>query len=98
MSSQRQYLPNRRDNASYSFDFRGITYRATTSQFHDGRLAEIFLDVGKAGSALQEHASAAAILASILLQYGMDIETIKHSCGGPLAIALEHFGKPLVRQ
>jgi hypothetical protein len=91
-------MPTRRVNASYSFNFEGVTYRATISQFPDGRLAELFLDVGKAGSALQEHASTAAVLASILLQHGVDVEAIKHSCGGPLAVALEHFGKPQVLQ
>jgi hypothetical protein len=86
----RQRLKDRRGNFSFGFEFEGFTYRATASRFDDGRLAEIFLDVpGKLGTPLQSNANTAAILASLLLQYGVAPEHIQHSVTGPISIALD---------
>lgn len=88
---KRQLLPNRRRSTAFAFEFEGHKYRATASRFADGRLAEIFLDTGKAGTPLQLNAETAAILASLGLQH--DPETIRHSVNGPIAVALDHFTK-----
>ena len=86
----RQRLPNRRGNISFNFPHDGRTYHATATHYADGRLAEIFLDVGKAGSTVQQHAEATAVLASLALQNGVAMETIVHALsGGPLATALQ---------
>jgi hypothetical protein len=81
---------NRRAICSFSFEHEGHEYRATGSWFEDGRLAEIFLQAsGKMGTPLQSNADTAAILASLLLQYGVAPELIQHSITGPIAIALQ---------
>jgi hypothetical protein len=83
-------LPNRRGNLSFNFLHDGRTYHATATRYADGRLAEVFLDVGKAGSTVQQHAEATAVLASLALQHGVAPQTIIHAVrGGPLATALE---------
>lgn len=91
MSAPRTALPNRRANASFSFEHEGHRYRATAGRFANGDLAEIFLDVGKAGTPLQSNAETAAILVSLLLQHGVSVDTIRHSVGGPIAVALGRF-------
>jgi hypothetical protein len=86
----REILPTRRFNRLLSFEFEGHPYRATGGWFADGRLAEIFLHApGKMGTPLQANADTAAILASLLLQHGVDPEVIRHSITGPIAIALQ---------
>ena len=88
--SNRKHLPTRRANVSFNFVHDGRQYHATATRYADGRLAEIFLDVGKAGSTVQQHAEATAVLASIALQHGVASQTIVHAVsGGPLAAALE---------
>ena len=91
--NDRERLPNRRANSSFSFEFEGHQYRATAGLFSDGRLAEIFLDTGKLGTPLQSNANNAAILTSLLLQHGVTPETIRHSVAGPIAIALAKFAE-----
>lgn len=86
----RHRLPDRRGNISFNFLHDGREYHATAARLADGRIAEIFLDVGKAGSTVQQHAEATAVLASIALQHGVAPQTIIHAVsGGPLAMALE---------
>lgn len=92
--SERKRLPNRRANTSISFSFENFSYRATAGYFEDGRLAEIFLHApGKAGTPLESNANTAAILASLLLQYGVEPDAIRHSISGPIAIALAEFSE-----
>jgi ribonucleoside-diphosphate reductase alpha chain len=93
MRAARQHLPNRRRSIAFTFEFESHRYRATASHFNDGRLAEIFLDTDKAGTPLQLNAETAAILASLCLQHGVSVETIRHSVNGPIAVALDHFTK-----
>ena len=90
----RQALPNHRKSVSFSFDHEGHRYRASASRFADGRLAEIFLDTGKINTPLQQHAETSAILVSLLLQHGVEPETIQRSISGPIATALELAVKP----
>jgi hypothetical protein len=91
----RERLPDRRGNVSFNFFHDDRTYRATVTRYFDGRIAEIFLDVGKGGSGIQQHANATAILASLALQHGVATQTIIHAvAGGPLAVALELAAKP----
>lgn len=91
----RKRLPNRRGNVSFNFLHDGRTYHATATHYGDGLLAEIFLDVGKAGSTVQQHAEATAVLASLALQNGVAVQTIIHSVnGGPLAAALQLASLP----
>jgi ribonucleoside-diphosphate reductase alpha chain len=85
----RERLSNRRASIRFTVDFDNQRYTATLSRFNDGRIAEIFLDAAKPDSALAVHANDAAVLASILLQYGVSAASIRHSISGPLAKALK---------
>ena len=93
---KRERLPNRRASTAFVFEFENHRYRASAGWFDDGRLAEIFLDTSKPDSPLQQTASTAAILVSLLLQHGVDAETIKHSIGGPVSVAIGHFSGVVV--
>jgi len=42
-------------------------------------VAEVFLEGGKVGSALQAMARDAAVLASLCLQHGVPVETMRHA-------------------
>ena len=69
---------------------------ATVGRFTDGRIAEVFLDAAKTSS-LAEIAADAAIVASLALQSGCAVETLRHALAGrsagPLAAALAIIGK-----
>jgi hypothetical protein len=69
-----QRLPNRRDNTSFSFRWNGMAFTATFSRFDDGRLAEIFLTNGKADTDADTAARDSAVVASLALQHGADLE------------------------
>jgi ribonucleoside-diphosphate reductase alpha chain len=88
--TSRARLPNRRGSCIVSFEHGGHRYRASGSFFpQTGELAEVFLDTGKAGSAVQQQADDAAVLASLLLQHGVTVTTIRHSISGAIATALD---------
>jgi hypothetical protein len=86
--TDRTALPTRRASETIAFSHAGRPYRATFSKV-SGRIVEVFLDTGKPDSEIQTHASDAAILASLLLQHGVDIKAIRHSIAGPLASAID---------
>jgi ribonucleoside-diphosphate reductase alpha chain len=84
----RQRLPDRRASERFDFTHGGQSYSATVSRFDDGHLGEIFIDAAKPGSAIAEHANDSAVLASLLLQNGVDAGAIVHSIAGPIRAAL----------
>ena len=92
MTAVRERLPNRRRSTVVAFEHDGQRYRASAGFFRGGAVGEIFLDVGKAGSAVQCFADDAAVLASLLLQYGVSITVIRHSVTGPIGVALDLLG------
>lgn len=76
----RARLPNRRAHELINFDHRGYRYTAGVGRFADGRLAEVFLNVsGRVGTEIETVARDAAILASLALQHGASVETIRHA-------------------
>jgi hypothetical protein len=91
----RQRLPNRRSHWLYRFESGGQTYIGGIGRFDDGRIAEIFINGAKVGSAAEANAQDAAIVASLALQHGCPLETIHHALvrgggsGGPLAALLD---------
>jgi hypothetical protein len=93
----RSHLPNRRQNVSFSLEAGGLRYTATIGYFADGRIGEIFLNNHKAGSQADTNARDAAIVCSIAIQFGADIETIRKAlcrdaqgrASGPLGAALD---------
>jgi hypothetical protein len=68
-------------------------------RFDDGRIAEIFINGCKVGSAAESNAQDAAIIASLSLQHGCPLDTIRHALarsggsGGPLATLLNEVAK-----
>jgi hypothetical protein len=85
----RTRLPNSRGAEICMFEHDDRLYRATFGCFDNGNLGEIFLDVGKAVSTLQQHADAAAVLASLLLQNDVPSAVLWRSISGPIRTALD---------
>ena len=87
----RRRLPNRREHELIDFEHGGIRYTAGIDRFNDGALAEIFLNTGKHGTAVDTNARDAAVAASLLLQHGCSVDTLRRaltadgSASGPLA-------------
>src|ERR1700722_8194555 len=90
----RQQLRNRRSHWLYRFECDGQSYTGGIGRFDDGRIAEIFINGAKVGSAAEANAQDAAIVASLALQHGCPIETTRHAlarsggAAGPLATFL----------
>jgi hypothetical protein len=74
----RERLPDRRASVSFNFDCGPQYYIATISYFPgSARLAEIFLSNSRAGSDIDAAAKDSAVVASIALQHGVPVETIR---------------------
>lgn len=91
-------MPQRRAHELIDFELDGHRYTAGVGYFDDGRLAEVFINVpGHAGSAIEAVARDAATVASIALQYGTPVETLRRaltrntdgSASGPLGAILD---------
>ena len=93
----RTRLANRRLAETFVLECGGLRYTCTVGRFPDGRLAEVFLSNHKLNSAADANARDAAIVCSIALQCGADIETIRRALSrdsrghttGPLGVALD---------
>jgi hypothetical protein len=94
---KRERLPSRRLSETFDFECAGLRYTCTFGRFRDGRVAEIFLSNHKSNSAADTAARDAAIVASIALQFGANVETIRRAlcrdsrghASGPLGAALD---------
>jgi hypothetical protein len=88
---ERERLPNRRAVEVIDFEHAGRRWTATIGRFADGRIAEMFLDAGKE-SPLLDLAQESAIIASLALQTGCPLNTLRHAVSGrsagPLGAAL----------
>jgi hypothetical protein len=95
--STRKRLSNRRASETFSLECAGLRYTATISRFDDGRIGEVFLNNHKSGSHADTAARDSAIVCSIALQFGAEIETIRKAlcrdgrgnASGPLGFALD---------
>ena len=96
---ERQRLPDRRASETFAVECGGLNYTVTVSRYADGRLGEIFIDMIKAGSAADMAARDSAIVCSLALQYGADVETVRRAlcrdargeASGPLGAALDRL-------
>jgi hypothetical protein len=77
VTAGRRRLPNRRGSETFAVESQGMKFTATVSRFSDGSLAEIFLTNHRAGSDADASACDAAVIASIALQFGVPLETIR---------------------
>ena len=92
-------LPNRRPHLLFNFEHGGFSYTAGVGFFDDAgqQPAEIFLTTAKHGTVLDTNARDAAIAASLLLQHGCPVDTLRRaltrnadgSASGPLAHVLD---------
>jgi hypothetical protein len=73
----RERLPNRRASTTFELELAGLRYTATVSHFADGRPAELFLQNHKAGSQADANARDSAVAASLALQFGCPLETLR---------------------
>jgi hypothetical protein len=94
----RNRLPNRREHTILTFETDdGFSFTAGLGYFEDGRLAEIFLNAGKVGTAIETNARDSAVVASLALQHGVSPETIRRAlsrnengeASGPLGTLLD---------
>jgi hypothetical protein len=93
----RTRLANRCLAETFVLECGGLRYTCTVGRFPDGRLAGVFLSNHKSNSAVDTNARDAAIVCSIALQCGADIETIRRALSrdsrghatGPLGVALD---------
>jgi hypothetical protein len=93
----RMRLPDRRLAESFNLTVGGLKYVCTIGRFPDGRIGEIFLNNHKSNSQADTNARDSAIVGSIALQFGADIEIIRKAlcrdshgrASGPLGAALD---------
>jgi hypothetical protein len=93
----RRRLANRRGNVTFDFICGDFHYVATVSFFSDGKLAEIFIGNGKAGSSTDSAAKDSAVVASLALQHGIPVDVIRRAllrdshgvANSPLGCALD---------
>jgi len=76
---KRDRLPNRRASQNIAFDRDNLNFHMTVGQYPDGRTGEIFLDAEHSNSLLGVLTHDGAILASLALQFGCPLETIRHA-------------------
>ncbi len=93
----RRRLPNRRPHTVLTIEAGGFRYLAGVGHYDDGRLAEIFLNAEKGGTAIEDAARDSAVVDSIPLQHDVDPNTLRHAlmCNssgrapGPLGVLLD---------
>src|ERR1700722_16408699 len=93
----RERLPNRRRQSLITFIHEGRRFTAGFGHHLDGRVGEIFLDSDRQGSLSAALARDAAVLASLALQHGATLSTIRKAltrgsdgrAAGPLGRALD---------
>jgi len=72
----RRHLPNTRLSITHKFFVMGHEGYITVGVYEDGRPGELFIVMGKEGSAIGGLMDTIGILASIALQYGMTVEKL----------------------
>jgi hypothetical protein len=75
----RAILPARRPHFVLSFEHEGQKYTGAYGVDRYGNIAELWLNASKPSGALDTFASGMAILASIALQHGASLETLRHA-------------------
>lgn len=90
-------LPNRRPSLSIAFRHGSIDFHGTVSYGAGGYITEVFLSGGKPGSEVEAAARDCAVIASLAIQHGAPLETIRKaltrlddgSAAGPLGALLD---------
>lgn len=99
-------VPNRRCSEVFTFDHNGIAFSGSVSRLiardsegtpHIGQAIEVFLEGGRNGTAIQSVARDTAVAASLALQFGCPLDTLRAaltrnddgSPAGPLGALLD---------
>ena len=89
--SKRERLPDRRGAELVDFEHDRRRWTVTIGRYPDGRVAELFIDAPKE-SPLVALAQDGALAASLALQSGCPLATLRHALAGrqagPLGVAL----------
>jgi hypothetical protein len=74
----REALPQRRRSESFNLNWGGFKqdYAITIGYYDDGRIGEVFITGAKSGTPVESIARDSAVVLSIALQYGVDLETV----------------------
>ena len=75
----RQRLPNRRFKETFEFTHEGVGFTASYGRDVQGRVKELFLSGGKAGSVIEAMMCDASTAISIALQNGVEPTDLAHS-------------------
>jgi hypothetical protein len=97
MTTARVRLPNRRFSETFTVEAAGLRFTATISRYGNGTLGEVFLMNHQAGSGAGIMANDCAIAASLALQFGCPVDTLRKALSrdargratGPLGAALD---------
>ena len=89
----REKLPNRRSSLLFDLESMNMPFTASVSHYPDGRIAELFVDNHKAGSAIGTLVRDAAIIFSFAVQHNADaLGRDGNGCAlGPIAEALDRI-------
>jgi hypothetical protein len=87
-SPARHRPPGRRLHLGETTTYQGQTYHVGFGFYPNGKLCEVFITTNKVGSAIEEHVQTQAILISLCLQHGIEVNVIKHSISGVAAHVL----------
>jgi hypothetical protein len=79
MSPARARLPNRHLAETFELEVHGLKYTATIGRFSDGSVGEVFLQNHKPGSQSDTNARDSAVAASLALQFGCPLDTLRRA-------------------
>jgi len=90
----RRECPSKRRGDRVELRIGGCKIFVTVNHYPDGKPCEVWLDMGKEGSALRHFMHGFAIAVSLLLQYGVPVDVIAHAfeglSGGPSGDVIGH--------
>lgn len=84
----RAVLPHRRQSYRFALDWGAHKFDVTVSLLDSGEAAEVFLSSNKVGSDIQALARDGAILVSLALQHGCELDVMAN------AVTRDEQGKP----
>jgi hypothetical protein len=77
--SRRRVLPQRRRCETFDLDFGGLArdHTITVGYYDDDAIGEVFINGGKSGELVEAIARDAAVILSLALQYGAELDNIQ---------------------
>lgn len=98
----REKLRNRRQTLSLTVQHKNRDYLGSVSYFESGRVAEAFIQCGKAGTEIEALGRDTAVILSLALQYGCPLEILREAitreedgtAAGPVGALLDKIEEP----